>query len=187
MGGGVSLPKEYESLAPEMKDEFQKKFAALKEEGKSDVDAVKHLMDNLIPKEHTSIPQQVSVKLVDLLTVVEEAIRNGKTPLIVDNSDDDKVNTFYTYRSAILLDGKKMGLDKSLHHRPVPEIMEEARGKLVASLKNGYPFVIAMTKSVTDFATTFNDYSLRLEPNHKCFPIEVFQQGILSALTFHTS
>jgi hypothetical protein len=36
---------------------------------------------------------------------------------------------------------------------------QEARKKLVNAIKYGYPVVIAMTTSVTDFATTFNDSS----------------------------
>jgi hypothetical protein len=50
-----------------------------------------------------------------------------------------------------------MGLNKSLKKIPVKDILEEARQKIVNAIKYGYPLIFALTKSVTDFATTFND------------------------------
>eukprot|EP00607_Mallomonas_marina_P001723 CAMPEP_0182436976 /NCGR_PEP_ID=MMETSP1167-20130531/84722_1 /TAXON_ID=2988 /ORGANISM="Mallomonas Sp, Strain CCMP3275" /LENGTH=271 /DNA_ID=CAMNT_0024629717 /DNA_START=581 /DNA_END=1396 /DNA_ORIENTATION=- len=73
-----------------------------------------------------------------------------------------------------------------MKHVPVPEIMEEARKKLVQAIKMGCPLVIAMTKSVTDFATTFCDEAasvatenpLNLEDGTKMFfPLKVFQNS----------
>jgi len=83
-----------------------------------------------------------------------------------------------------MIDGKKMGLDKSMNKIPVSTIMEEARKKIVASLKLGNPIIVALTKSVTDFATTFNDVSAStaatdpLDLSKGSFiPIELFQLG----------
>jgi hypothetical protein len=112
----------------------------------------------------------IRIHLTELVLACEMAVLMGKTPLVVDSSEDDKVNTFFTYRSVVMLDGKKMGLDKSMRNIPVPTIMEEARVKLVAALKFGYPFVIAMTKSVTDFATLWNDESANSDPDKPCLP-----------------
>jgi hypothetical protein len=64
------------------------------------------------------------IPLTELLTACEEAIAAVKTPLVVDRSEADNVNTFYNYRSAMMIDGKKMGLDKSMKKIPVPVIME---------------------------------------------------------------
>jgi len=107
----------------------------------------------------------------------------GKTPLVIDRSAHDSVNTFFSYRSAIMIDGKKMGLDKSMKKIPVPTIMEDARKKLVSAIKYGYPIVIAMTTSITDFATTFNDtvasteYGLDTSNGQMFLPSELLQQG----------
>ncbi|KAJ1440269.1 hypothetical protein B484DRAFT_427452 [Ochromonadaceae sp. CCMP2298] len=75
-----------------------------------------------------------------------------------------------------------MGLDKSMRKIPVPEIMEDARKKLVSALKYGYPFVVAMTTSVTDFATCFNDASatslgLDTHDGQMYLPQALLQQG----------
>mmetsp|Transcript_22090 Transcript_22090/g.36992 ORF Transcript_22090/g.36992 Transcript_22090/m.36992 type:complete len:161 (-) Transcript_22090:1045-1527(-) len=82
-----------------------------------------------------------------------------------------------------MIDGKKMGLDKSMKKIPVPTIMEDARKKLVSAIKYGYPIVIAMTTSITDFATTFNDtvasteYGLDTSNGQMFLPSELLQQG----------
>ena len=123
------------------------------------------------------------IKLTDLVETVKTAIDDNLTPLIVDPSEDHKVDTFYSYGDAVLLDGKKMSLDQSMRKIPVPELMEEARQKLVNCLKYGKILVVACTKSVTDFATTFNDEAaegsgLDLQKRTLAyFPKEVFTRG----------
>lgn len=123
------------------------------------------------------------IHLTDLMEAIDESVTNNKTPLILDNSEDDKVNTFFNYRSAILIDGKKMGLDKSMRSIPVSEIMEDARKKVVNALKFGQTLVFALTKSVTDFHGTFNDkaavekHGLTLEEGKTCLPLDIFQQA----------
>ena len=124
----------------------------------------------------------LTIPLVDLVKTIELAVSKGKTPLVIDSSEEDKVNTFYTYQSVVMLDGKKMGLDKSLRKIPVQDIMEDARAKLVQALKLGQPLVIALTKSVTDFAQTFIDEAASANgtlnmSQGKYFPLEVFKNA----------
>ena len=131
-------------------------------------------------------PVQI-IPLSEITTAINDAISNGKTPLIIDNSEDDKVNTFFSYRSAVILDGKKMGLDMALKNTPVSEIMEKSREKLVRAIKYRYPLIIALTKSVTDFATTFTDEACGKTENSQgldfqggrrsYFPLSVFING----------
>ena len=120
------------------------------------------------------------IPLTALLETIEDAVAKGLTPLVVDRSADAKCDTFFSYRSSVMLDGKKMGLDKSLRGVPVPEVMEGARAKLVSAIKLGYPLVISMQTSVTDFMTTFTDEAI---PGHHetnsdiVFPRMVFQNA----------
>lgn len=190
MGAGAStavpstLSVEYENLSAEDREKVDADYQKLLSEGKTAEEAIEMLRPKTVVK---------SVPLTDLLTVVEAAVKNGKTPLVVDNSEDCKVDTFFSYRSAVVIDGKKMGLDKSMRSVPVSEIMESTRSKLVGALKLGYPLVIALTKSVTDFATTFSDEACKSKEDgngldfkdgsQSYFPQEVFKgagRGLLS-------
>lgn len=100
-----------------------------------------------------------TIKLTALLEEIETTVSRGRTPLIVDDSEDHNVDTFFSYRSVSVVDGKKMGLDVSMKKIPVEDVMEGARQKLVAGVKYGCPVIIALTKSVTDFKGKFNDTS----------------------------
>jgi hypothetical protein len=175
MGASVSVV-EYDTLNDEEKHEYMIKYEALIAEGKSEEDAIVALTIQRSP--------QLSVKEIELTALLDEcelAVSEGKTPLVIDNSDDNKVDTFFGYRSFPVIDGKKMGLDKSMRKIPVPEIMEEARKKLVLAIKIGMPCCIAMTKSCTDFAMTFNDTKARelygLPSDLSFLPIELFDNG----------
>ena len=55
-----------------------------------------------------------TIPLTALQTEIDAAVQNGKTPLVIDNSAEDKVNTFLMYGAATVVDGKKMGLDKTV-------------------------------------------------------------------------
>ena len=85
----------------------------------------------------------------------------------------------------MMLDSKKMGLDKAMRKIPVMEIIEDAREKLVSAIKLGLPFVVCMSNSATDFATTFNDDVLptgEVKEGTAYFPKEVFVNGGVNLL-----
>lgn len=180
MGAGASIgvPEAFANLAEDEKLGFIAKYEKLKADGKSDEEALAELQQPQL-----KVKKIIATNLVD---EIEAVVAANKTPLVVDASDSDIVNTFYSYRSVVIVDGKKMGLDKTMKKIPVKDIMDETRSKLVAALKMGVPFVIAMTKSVTDFATTFNDTAAR--ENHGLgdgtfLPIEMFEaagKGLLA-------
>lgn len=172
MGSGASI-EEYNNLSDDEKLQYQLKYEKLISQGKDEIEVINELKQ-----------PQLSVKEIDLISLLEEceqSVANGKTPLVIDNSDDNKVDTFFGYRSFPVIDGKKMGLDKSMKKIPVVDIMEEARKKLALSLKIGMPLIIAMTKSVTDFANTFNDIKARelhgLPSDLAFLPTELFDKG----------
>lgn len=101
----------------------------------------------------------IAIVLTDLEMAIEKALNEGLTPLIVDNSEDNKVDTYFSYGNGFLLDSKKLGLDRSMKKVPLKDLMEEARAKLVSSLRYGNRLIIAMTKSCTDFNGVFSDES----------------------------
>ncbi|EQC42339.1 hypothetical protein SDRG_00078 [Saprolegnia diclina VS20] len=162
MGGGASTIAGFEALSPADQANAQAQYQALVADGTSDETAM-----TAIRAKFTAAT--VLIELPQLLDAIAAAVSRGKTPLVVDASD--RVNTFFSYRQCTLLDGKKMAMDKSMRKVPVPEIMEEARARLVGALKCGHPMVIAMNQCVVDVWKTFNDATL---------PVDVTQHGRLA-------
>ena len=123
-------------------------------------------------------------KLTELENAIEHAVALRLTPLIIDDSEDNKVDTYMSYGNGVLLDAKKLGLDRSMRSVPLNQLMNEAREKLVNALRYGNRLVVAMTKSCTDFVGVFTDESLEaqkeendvdLRDDRSCFPSEVFR------------
>jgi hypothetical protein len=87
----------------------------------------------------TSIDEREDVihcDLIDLEQAVIMAFKSGRTPLIVDNSEDDKVSTYYSYQpDAILLETTKMIVDNT--KKPLQEVLEYARVRLMSAMKYG--------------------------------------------------
>lgn len=155
MGSGVSasLNERLEQLNEEQQNELKSKYNDLLSTGKTNEEAIA-----LLEAAEAESKQEIKfIKLTDLMEAVQAAVADNKTPVVIDCSADSKVDTFYSYRSVIVLDGKKMGIQKSIEKLPVCQIMEESRQKLVAAIKAGCPLVISMQRSVTDFAETFTD------------------------------
>jgi len=198
MGAAASV-EGFNDLSDERKEAMKVKYDAMISEGKSEEEAIEALKaenttptaaetpvaasDTPVEAEVVVSSTELMVKTIPLTALQEEigaAVAAGKTPLIVDNSEEDKVNTFFQYGSAVIVDGKKMGLDKTMQKIPVPDIMEGVRAKLSIALKNGSPLVIAMTKSCTDFVATFTDTVAKA--NHglgdgSFLPIEMFDKA----------
>lgn len=167
MGGIVTttLPEDYTNLPESSQKELTSKFQALLSEGKSECEAIECLrLQNSTTEDGTvevggggggSVDEYIP--LTDLVTCIEKAVANGKTPLIIDRSAESLVETFFSYQSATIINAKKMGLDKSLRKIPVAEIMEGVRVQLVGALGYGYPVIVTMGNGVCDFNTTFTD------------------------------
>jgi hypothetical protein len=131
----------------------------------------------------------LEIKLTDLQIAVDKAVELGLTPLVIDNSEDNKVDTFYSYGNGVLLDSKKLGLDRTMRKVPLADLMEEARSKLVSALRYGNNLVIVMTKAVTDWNGVFTDESeecqkdennVDIKDGRMCFPLEVFNNAGLA-------
>ena len=165
MGGIIStLPEDYANLSESSQQELASKFKVLLSEGKSEIEAIECLRLQASSSTSSEGPGTERVAGVDeyipltsLVVSIEKAVANGKTPLIIDRSADGLVDTFFSYQSAIIINAKKMGLDKSLRKVPVAEIMEGVRAQLVGALGYGYPVIVTMGNGVCDFATTFTD------------------------------
>ena len=79
-----------------------------------------------------------------------------------------------------MLDAKHLSVEKSINKKPMLEVMEEARGKLVAALKLGTRLVVFCNDGCPDFAQSLTDESDDskeiVEGGSKAFfPLEVFK------------
>lgn len=184
-GASVAVPEEFEALNDEEKQRLQTRFEELIKSAKSQEEAIQELVKEVRKDPFGITPAgKVKIPLIKMLEAIDWCLKAGLTPLVLDPSEDNKVDTFFSYQSASVLDGKKMGLDVSMRNVPIEQVMEEARQSLVAALKFGNILVIAMTQSATDFATKFNDTSeavtsspLDLSDGKKYLPLETFANG----------
>jgi len=127
-------------------------------------------------------------ELVSFENTLEKAFRTGRTPLIVDESGDDRVCTFFSYQpDVIILEAKAMVLNslqlKQSKRKDITVPLENARRALVTAMKFGKLLVIRLGTTAPDFVGLFNDLHLP-EPGRDTsgagtayFPLEVFFNG----------
>lgn len=119
------------------------------------------------------IPDDVRVcSLQDLPQTIEEIIDvQGKTPLILDVSTEQKVRVFMEYKhrsvdvSALTVPFGKSGLKRT-------DVMENCRKTLVGALKSGTMFCLYLGDCCIDHA----DFKKKL-CKKDCFPVDIFQLG----------
>lgn len=181
----VQIPEEFNELSEEEQEKLKEKFEELLASAKSQEEAIADLIRE-VQKDPFGISPggKIEIPLTKMLEAIEWSLKAKLTPLVLDDSEDNKVDTFFSYQSASVLDGKKMGLDVSMRGIPIETVMEEARQRLVAALKYGNILVVALTQSATDFATKFNDTSeevvnssLDFSEGKKYLPLETFVNG----------
>ena len=68
-----------------------------------------------------------------------------------------------------------MSIDKTKDKRPVLEILEDARRRVVHCMKSGKRLCILLENAVPDFATTFNDESSRGETRSLSDPVPILR------------
>jgi len=127
-------------------------------------------------------PRMVCIRigLAQLPEAIAKVHTAGKTPLIIDPSEDHRVDTFFNYgkMDSVVLNGKKMIVEKTQQKRPVADILEEARQQIVLCMKKGKMLVVSCENGAPDFASTFNDVSAGLDKeNTASFPTIVFEGG----------
>jgi hypothetical protein len=131
-------------------------------------------------------------ELVSFEYTLERAFRTGRTPLIVDESGDDRVCTFFSYQpDVIILEAKAMVLNslmpkQSTRRKDITVPLENARRALVTAMKFGKLLVIRLGTTAPDFVGLFNDRYLPEEGGEErntsgagtaFFPLEVFYNG----------
>lgn len=124
----------------------------------------------------------INTLLVDFEGPFEKIFQENFTPLILDESEDSKIITFFSYQHTAIIDGKKLVTDYLLRKQPLIECLNYCRLQLVNAMKHGKLLVIHLGNSAPDFMNIFNDEQLMKsqkvdDPNLAYFPKEVFYEG----------
>lgn len=109
-----------------------------------------------------------------VLEAVRRARRFGRTPLLIDNTKDRVVDTFFLYRHAQVLEAKEMVVDERTGRRSRAQVLERARVRLVNALRYGQTFYIRMANTATSFKTHYTSVD--------SLPIELFDHRSIEAL-----
>ena len=112
-------------------------------------------------------------------TGVTEAIHRartarGKTALLIDNSVDKVVDTFFMYRSTQILEAKQMVVDERMRKKSRAQILESARQRLVNAMRYGQTLYIRMSNTATSFKQYYTSPTT--------LPLAVFDQACIDSL-----
>lgn len=121
----------------------------------------------------------LSYPMTELNKAIDEALEKNLTPLILDYSKNNLVQTFYSY-NATLIDAKAMFLKTRNGSATVPDVLNDARKSFVSTLKTGKTCVVAMQSAATDFVGKFNDSKcdeLDTSDGKVYFPLDIFENS----------
>lgn len=94
-----------------------------------------------------------TLPLQDMLEGVGKARERGKTALILDNTTDQRAETFFAYRSAHIVELKRMIMQKAVEKKSVETIVEDVRDRFLRGMcfKTGKPLILRMATAAFDF------------------------------------
>ena len=125
--------------------------------------------------------QIIYCDLVDIETAMEVSWAEGKTPIVLDVSEDSKFATFCSYQPDMIpLDAKSMILTASAGKKDLFAALEVGRRFLVAAMATGKTLHVKLGTSAPDFVGILNDSHSGVDTSAKrsaFFPLELFQCG----------
>eukprot|EP00903_Cladosiphon_okamuranus_P018769 g17268.t2 len=101
-------------------------------------------------------------------TIIDDQKR---TPLLIDNSEDDKVTAFLSYK-AVLVDVSILAIGYQKSGTKVCDLMESVRTKAVAAMKSGTLLALRLGRLTSEHANFKSKLCAR-----DVFPAEMFQEG----------
>ena len=115
-----------------------------------------------------------------LLEAMSRARRvRGRTPLLIDNTSDRVVDTFFSYRPVQVIEAKKMVIDERTGRRSLAQIREGARRAIVNAMRFGQIIVVRMANTAARIASHYS------EPT--TLPLALFEHEAIATLgTRHT-
>jgi len=98
---------------------------------------------------------KVEINLLELPQAIERSIAKGLTPMVVDDSPDHKVDTFFGYNFQ-MLDAKQLSLGVAQKKATKEENLDKARKSVVSAMKHNKTLVISMQQGSPSFNDWFN-------------------------------
>ena len=99
---------------------------------------------------------------------------HGRSPLLIDNTPDRVIDTFYLYRHVQVLEAKAMVMDERMGKKSRAQIMEAARRTLVNAMRYGQTLLIRMSNTAAPFTSRYNDDTT--------LPLAIFDHAVIDAL-----
>merc|ERR1711959_853613 len=96
------------------------------------------------------------VRMQDVPKALQKAEDEGKTPLLLDSTEHNAVDTFYSYQMAQVIEGKKLVM-QGRDPAGLAAVMEEARTLLVRAMAKGFTLYLRMTNCAADVTGKYQD------------------------------
>jgi len=123
--------------------------------------------------------QVLDCDLLDVEGVIEASFARGKTPLVLDTSDDERFVTYLSYQPEFVLFNAKEMISVDLNQSRIAAL-ELGRRHLVAAMQTGKTLVVRIGTAVPDFAGALNDDGIDFDTTGKrsaYFPLDLFKSG----------
>mmetsp|Transcript_60796 Transcript_60796/g.131899 ORF Transcript_60796/g.131899 Transcript_60796/m.131899 type:complete len:326 (-) Transcript_60796:314-1291(-) len=94
----------------------------------------------------------------DLHLALGEAQKRGKTPLILDNTEGQRVEAFFAYSDSYIIECKKMIMGKAKEGKSPEEVLDEERRRFISGqcFKQGRTVVFRLANTACDLLGMFN-------------------------------
>merc|ERR1711988_48349 len=110
------------------------------------------------------------ITMTEMPKAMRKAEEEMRTPLLLDATPHHAVDTFWSYRSAQIIEGKKL----VLQGRDAPglaDVMEESRARLILAMAHGYTLYLRMTNCAADVIGKYDVAD--------CLPAAVWNQDVV--------
>eukprot|EP00931_Biecheleriopsis_adriatica_P004208 TRINITY_DN105912_c0_g1_i1.p1 TRINITY_DN105912_c0_g1~~TRINITY_DN105912_c0_g1_i1.p1 ORF type:complete len:341 (+),score=92.19 TRINITY_DN105912_c0_g1_i1:35-1024(+) len=98
------------------------------------------------------------IGMKNLPEAMQEARNQGKTPLILDNTPSQRVEAYFTYSDAHIIECKRMIVEKAKGEKTAEEVMESERHRFFSGrcFRNGKTVCFRMANTACDLKGMFN-------------------------------
>ncbi|CAM9568809.1 unnamed protein product [Scytosiphon promiscuus] len=133
-------------------------------------------VDEEVPREAQEVEDiaggYLTCPLLELPDIIKKVVDGDKkTPLLIDNSEDDRVSAFLSYK-AFFVDVSVLAVGYQKSGQKVSDLMETLRTKAVAAMKSGTMLALRLGHLTSEHANFKRKLCTR-----NGFPVEMFQEG----------
>jgi len=109
--------------------------------------------------------------LPEMPKAMKKAEAAGLTPLILDNTPQKAVDTFYSYQGAQVIEGKKLVMQGRTPDG-LAQVMQECKALMLRAMARGYTLYLRMTNCAADVKDSYQ--------NPNTLPLEVWDRALVN-------